>query len=171
MKKLLLLSFAVVGFAMGYAQPLTEPLTPPAKPTGDEVYTTVDEAPQFPGGQAELNKFLIKNIKYPDMARECDCQGRVFVSFVVDKDGTVIDAQIARKANPCGTTTCYDAAKNIVPCNNPDKASETIDCDASGLLDKEALRVVKLMPKWIPGKQNGKPVKVKFMLPIKFNLE
>jgi protein TonB len=170
MKKILLLFCTVLSFSSVNAQPMKEPLTDPSKPTGDEVYTIVDEAPQFPGGQEELNKFLIKNIKYPAMARECDCQGRVFVSFVIDKDGSVTDIQIARGAQKCGTTTCYDAAKNVVPCNDPNKASETIDCDASGMLDKEALRVVKLMPKWIPGKLNGKPVKVKYVLPIKFTL-
>ena len=153
------------------AQPMIEPLTGTSKPTGDEVYTIVDEAPQFPGGQDELNKFLIKNIKYPDMARECDCQGRVFVSFVIDKDGTVIDVQIARKANSCSTTTCYDATKSVVPCNDPNKDSETVDCDASGMLDKEAIRVVKIMPKWIPGKQAGKPASVQYILPVKFILQ
>jgi periplasmic protein TonB len=153
------------------AQPMTEPLTEPIKPTGDEVYTIVEEAPQFPGGQVELNNFLVKNLKYPNMARECDCQGRVFVSFIVDKDGSITSVEIIRKANSCSTITCYDSVKNIVPCNNQNKVTETVDCDVSGLLDKEALRVVKIMPKWEPGKQNGKAVKVKYIIPVKFALE
>jgi protein TonB len=170
MKKLILIFCTVLSFLLVNAQPMIEPLTGPSKPTGQEIYTIVDEAPQFPGGQDELNKFLMKNIKYPAMARECDCQGRVFVSFVIDKDGSVTDIQIARGAQKCGTTTCYDAAKNVVPCNSPDKASETVDCDASGMLDKEAFRVVKIMPKWVPGKQAGKPVRVQYNLPLKFTL-
>jgi protein TonB len=169
-KKLILIFCTVLSFSLVNAQPMIEPLTGQFKPTSDEVYTIVDEAPQFPGGQDELNKFLIKNIKYPVMARECECRGRVFVSFVIDKDGTVIDVKIARKANSCSTTTCYDAAKNIVPCNSPNKASETVDCDASGMLDKEAIRVIKIMPKWIPGKLAGKPVRVQYILPVKFTL-
>ncbi|UPT67114.1 MAG: energy transducer TonB [Sphingobacteriales bacterium JAD_PAG50586_3] len=90
---------------------------------------------------------------------------------MVDKDGSVTDVQIIRKANSCSRTTCYDADKKVVPCNDPNKVSKTIDCDVSGLLDKEALRVVKIMPKWTPGVQDGKNVKVKYNLPIKFALE
>lgn len=171
MKKIFFLFCAVISAFLVNAQPMVEPLTGASKPSGDEVYTTVDEMPQFPGGQVELNNFLINNLRYPDMARDCDCQGRVFVSFIVDIDGNVTNVQIVRKANSCSTITCYDATKNVVPCNNLNKVSETVDCDVSGLLDKEALRVVKIMPKWEPGKQNGKAVNVRYNIPIKFALE
>jgi protein TonB len=104
-----------------------------------QVYTFVEQMPTFPGGDDELFKYLSKNIKYPAMARESGVQGTVFVTFVVESDGKITDAQVLRGVG-------------------------------SGL-DQEALRVVKAMPAWKSGKQNGRSVRVQCNLPIKFTLK
>lgn len=105
----------------------------------ENVLTVAEKMPEFPGGTSELSKFLSNNIKYPAMARENRIEGRVIVSFVVEKDGFISDVEIAQSVNP--------------------------------ILDKEALRVVKLMPKWKAGVQKGKPVRVKYSIPVNFKLD
>ena len=104
-----------------------------------EIFQVVEEMPQFPGGTNECNKWLSKTLKYPQISAEQGVQGRVIVQFVVNKDGSIVDAQVVRGVDP--------------------------------YLDKEALRVVGLMPKWKPGMQRGKPVRVKFTLPVTFRLQ
>jgi protein TonB len=122
----------------------TQVYTPPAvveeeEESAQQIFTVVEEAPEFPGGQTELLKYLSKNIKYPVIAQENGIQGRVTVSFVVNRDGSIVDAEVIR------------------------------GIDQS--LDKEALRVVNSMPKWKPGKQRGKPVRVKYTVPVTFRLQ
>ena len=95
--------------------------------------------PEFPGGMAELMKYLQKNIKYPTISQENGVQGRVIVQFVVNRDGSIVDPVVLRSVDP--------------------------------YLDKEALRVVSTMPKWKPGEPRGKPVRVKFTLPVQFRLQ
>ena len=104
----------------------------------DEIFQVVEAMPEFPGGTAELMKWLQKNIKYPSIAAENGVQGRVIVQFVVNKDGAIVDPVVLLSVDP--------------------------------YLDKEAIRVVKSMPKWKPGEQRGKPVRVKFTLPVMFKL-
>ncbi len=104
-----------------------------------EIFTVVESMPEFPGGESALYKFLAKNIEYPQIANEGGIQGRVFVTFVVEKDGSITDVRVLR--------------------------------GIGGGCDEEAIRVVKSMPKWKPGKQRGKPVRVQYNLPIKFTLE
>jgi protein TonB len=105
----------------------------------NEIFTVVEDMPAFPGGDAALLKFIGSNLKYPVIAQENGIQGRVIVSFVIERDGSVADAVVVRGIDPS--------------------------------LDKEALRVVKSMPKWTPGKQRGKPVRVKYTLPVTFRLQ
>ncbi|WP_099464297.1 MULTISPECIES: energy transducer TonB [Parabacteroides] len=117
--------------------------TPPAVVEEEEesaqtIFTVVEEMPKFPGGDAELLKFLGKSVKYPVIAQENGIQGRVICSFVINRDGSVVDAEVVRGVDPA--------------------------------LDKEAIRVVNSMPKWTPGKQRGKPVRVKYTVPITFRL-
>ena len=95
--------------------------------------------PSFPGGQAALFEWLSKNIKYPVVAEENGVQGRVIVTFVVERNGSITDVQVVKSVDPS--------------------------------LDKEAVRVVKAMPHWIPGKQNGSAVRVKFTVPVTFRLQ
>lgn len=105
----------------------------------DEVYSTVEEKPEFPGGQKALMGWLADNLKYPMEAAEAGIQGRVIVKFVIDKNGSVTNPTIVRGV-----------------------------CDA---IDAEALRLVRSMPKWTPGKQKGKCVAVEFFLPVAFRLD
>lgn len=107
--------------------------------SAQQIFTVVEEMPKFPGGDSELLKFIAKSIKYPVIAQENGIQGRVICSFVVNRDGSVVDAEVLRGVDPS--------------------------------LDKEALRVISTMPKWTPGKQRGKPVRVKYTVPITFRLQ
>ena len=102
----------------------------------DPIFTVVESMPEFPGGEAMLEKFLKDNLQYPELARIGGIQGKVYVTFVVDEKGNITDIRLLR--------------------------------GIGGGCDEEALRVVKLMPKWIPGKQNGMPVRVIVTLPVKF---
>ena len=108
-------------------------------PDPNKAYDVVDEMPQFPGGPYALFEFISKNIQYPKEAEDANLQGRVIVSFVVEKDGSVSNAKVVRPIDP--------------------------------LLDAEALRVVNSMPKWIPGKQNGEAIRIKYTVPVTFRLE
>lgn len=104
-----------------------------------QVFFIVEEMPEFPGGEAALRAFIAKSINYPVIAQENGIQGKVYVTFVVDKDGGISEAKIARGVDPS--------------------------------IDKEALRVVNSLPKWKPGKQRGKPVRVSYTVPISFVLQ
>ena len=108
-------------------------------PVEEEVFDMVEQAPQFPGGPAELMAWLGKNIRYPVIAQENGIQGRVICQFVVGSDGSVRDIKVMRGVDPS--------------------------------LDKEAIRVIQSMPKWIPGRQNGKAVSVRYTLPVTFKLQ
>ena len=118
--------------------------TPPAVVEEEEefsqqIFTVVETMPEFPGGQGALLQYLAKSIKYPVIAQENGIQGRVTCTFVVNKDGSIVDAEVIRGVDPS--------------------------------LDKEALRVINSMPKWSPGKQRGKPVRVKYTVPVTFRLQ
>ena len=115
-----------------------EPEPEVKKPKEEEIFVAVEQPAQFPGGQAALMKWLGNNIRYPEAAQQNDIQGRVIVKFVVEKDGSIGQAQVVRG----------------------------VDKD----LDREALRVVKKMPSWQPGKNNGVAVRSYFTLPVTFKL-
>jgi protein TonB len=104
-----------------------------------QIFMVVESMPEYPGGEASLYTFLAENIKYPQMAKESGIQGRVFVTFVVERDGRVTDVRVLR--------------------------------GIGGGCDEEAIRVVQSMPKWTPGKQRGKSVRVQYNLPVKFTLQ
>lgn len=105
----------------------------------NKVFDVVEQMPSFPGGPSALMKYLSENVRYPVVAQENGVQGRVVVSFVVEKDGHITDVKVVRSVDPS--------------------------------LDKEAARVVKSMPSWIPGKQNGSAVRVKYNVPVSFKLQ
>ena len=110
------------------------------EPEEQTIFEVVEQMPEFPnGGMAGLMQFLSKNIKYPTIAQENGTQGRVVVQFVVNKDGSIVDATVLRGVDP--------------------------------YLDKEAIRVINSMPKWKPGMQRGKPVRVKYTVPVMFRLQ
>lgn len=102
-------------------------------------FIIVENMPTFPGGEKKMLEYVAKNVKYPQLAKEVGTQGRVFVSFVVEKDGSITNVTILRGIG-------------------------------SGC-DEEAMRVVKSMPKWNPGLQCGRAVRVSCNLPINFKLQ
>ena len=104
-----------------------------------EIFQIVEEMPAFPGGEQKLMEYVGKNIKYPQIARETGIQGRVFIGFVVEPDGSVSNVKLLR--------------------------------GIGGGCDEEAMRVVKSMPKWKPGKQRGKAVRVSYQIPVFFKLQ
>ena len=112
---------------------------PVAEPKTEEIFRSVEQMPQFPGGEAALMKFLASHINYPPMAAENNVQGKVIVQFVVDKTGKVGEVKVIR----------------------------AVDKD----LDHEAIRVCQSLPKFTPGRQNGRPVSVWYTLPIQFKLQ
>lgn len=111
------------------------------EPEVEHVFTIVEQMPEFPGGELEMQKFIVKNIIYPQVERENGISGTVHVSFVVDKDGHINDVKVLRGVN--GGPNC----------------------------DKEAVRVIKSMPQWKGGKQNGRGVPVQINVPIRFVLK
>ena len=104
----------------------------------DDIFLVVETQPEYPGGLSALRSFVKENLKYPQICRENNIQGRVIVSFIVDKDGSVVEPVVVNSVHPA--------------------------------LDAEALRLVSIMPKWTPGMQRGKPVRVKYTVPLTFSL-
>ena len=115
-----------------------DPERMPEPPKANPIIDFVDIEPVYPGGVEEMMKFISREVKYPAIDREVENQGRVYVEFVVEKDGSLTNIKILRGV------------------------SETID--------REAIRVVQLMPNWAPGEVGGKIVRCKSRLPIKFEL-
>jgi periplasmic protein TonB len=115
--------------------------TGPGEAAAPEIYTVVEEMPEFPGGPMEMMKYIQKNIQYPAMAREAGIGGKCFLKFVVGPEGSISDVQVLKGVPGCP------------------------DCD------KEAVRVVKSMPKWKAGKMNGRAVNVYFNIPINFTIK
>ena len=106
----------------------------------EEIHQVVEQMPEFPGGMKALMQYLQENIKYPRISRENGSQGRAFICFVVNTDGSIQDVEVAKSSSDV-------------------------------YLDKEAVRVVETMPRWNPGKQAGKAVRVRFTLPVTFRLK
>jgi len=104
----------------------------------EEFFMTVEEMPEFPGGDLGLMKYIKKNVNYPKIAKEYNITGKVYISFIVDKIGSVTNVKVVRG----------------------------VDKD----LDAEAVRVIKSLPKYKPGKQRGKPARVMFTVPVNFTL-
>ena len=118
--------------------------TPAGKNTatvgGTSVYTVVEQDPEFDGGMEALVPWLGSHVNYPAEAREQQVEGTVFVTFVVETDGSISNVRVVNHR------------------------------DAMAALEQEAVRLVRAMPKWKPGKQQGKKVRVQFTLPIQFQL-
>ena len=104
-----------------------------------EIFQIVEEMPEYPGGEKKLLEYVGKSVKYPQIARESGIQGRVFVNFVIEPDGSVSNVKVLR--------------------------------GIGGGCDEEAVRVIKSMAKWKPGKQRGKAVRVSYTLPVNFKLQ
>ena len=109
------------------------------KPKEEEIFTAVEQNAEFPGGMSAMYKFLGENIKYPAAAQRANVTGKVFVKFVVEKNGSVGQVEVMKGIG--------------------------FGCD------EEAIRVIKAMPKWNPGRQNGKNVRVWYNMPVTYKLE
>ena len=103
-----------------------------------EVFSIVEQMPEFPGGEKALRKFIADNLRYPRVAIDSGIMGKVYVTFTVEKDGSVSNPIVIRGVDPD--------------------------------LDREAIRLIRSLPKWTPGKQNGKPVRVSYTVPVSFLL-
>ena len=135
MKKTLAIALLVALGAMAHAQK-------PARATvtkSTEIFTVVEKNPEYPGGDEALYQFIASNIQYPEAAKADGKGGMVYLTFVIETDGTISDVKVLRSPHPA--------------------------------LGEEAVRVVRLMPKWKPGKQRGKKVRVQYNLPINFQLQ
>jgi len=119
---------------------LTPALSPFTKDGKDNPlnFRVVEDLPQFPGGAAELMKWLTRNLRYPATAQRQKIEGKVVVQFIINKDGTMANLKVVKSLNP--------------------------ECD------REALRVMRMMPKWKPGVQNDKPCRTMVCIPIVFKL-
>jgi protein TonB len=120
-------------------EPIVYDITPVSEENVDEEpLIFADVMPEFPGGEAARRAFLKGNLNFPQMAKDAGISGKVYIGFVVAKDGSIQDIEVLR--------------------------------GVGGGLDEEALKVVKAMPKWNPGFNNGRPVNVRFVMPISFTL-
>ena len=102
------------------------------------VMRTVEQIPEFPGGIVQFMKWLTRNLRYPPQAQQQKIQGKVVISFIVNKDGSISAPTIVKSVDP--------------------------------VLDSDAMRVVRMMPRWKPGMEKGKPCRTMFAIPINFVL-
>ena len=130
----------VIGDGEGVArQPDVTEALPQIPITKDSVVLkTVEQLPEFPGGIVQFMKWLTRNLRYPSMAQSQRIQGKVVISFIINKDGSIASPTIVQSADP--------------------------------LLDREAMRVIRMMPHWKPGLQDGKPCRTMFAIPVNFQL-
>lgn len=137
MKKtiILLAAMAMAGVAAAQTDVNKESAVRP----DSEIFTVVEQDPQFPGGSDALYQFLGQNAHYPEKAKAEGIQGTVYLTFIIEKDGSISNIRVLRSP--------------------------------SDMLSDEARRLVKSMPKWKPGKQRGKNVRVQYNLPINFQLD
>lgn len=135
----------------------------------DPVFEVTEEPAQYPSGQAALMQFLAQNIRYPKIAAENGVQGRVLVQFVVEKDGSLSNFAVVKKS---GDTITKNAQSGITV-NALGSATEEskVPQEAFDALNAEAVRVLREMPKWIPAKQRGQEVRMRYTLPITFRLQ
>ncbi len=135
------LFFQACVLSTAFAQTEGDPPLPPA--VSDSIIydpLTIEEYPVFPGGTDAMMKYLASNIKYPGFCKEMGISGKVFIEFIVEKDGSVSNVYVRKGVAACPA------------------------------MDKEAVRAIKTFPKWKPGMQNGKPVRTKMIIPVSFKL-
>ena len=135
----------------------------------DKTFDLVEQAPTYPGGQGEIMKYLSTHLRYPAVAREMQTEGEITVKFIVDKTGFVRSPQVVetKTKSPLITAEVAKAAKE-----GDEEAVEISRnyYDAVEALKEEAIYVVRNMPRWEPGRQNGKRVETSYTLPVSFKL-
>ncbi len=130
----------------------------------DPIFEVTEEPAQYPGGQAALMQYVAQNIRYPKIAAENGVQGRVLVQFVIEKDGSLSNFKVVKDAKPVSDGITVNAQGTTAEGNDIPK-------EAYGALNIEAVRVIREMPNWIPAKQQGEAVRMKYTLPINFRLQ
>ena len=132
----------------------------------DPVFNVCEQVPSFPGGEVKLMEFIARNIKYPEAATKSGVQGRVIVQFIVEKDGSLTNATVLENPKKSAVNMV------VVTANMPDKQRQDAEAHNAGVqaLRDEAIRMVQAMPQWSPGKQNGKAVRCRFVIPVTFRL-
>lgn len=113
----------------------------PEEPLEEDWVTFAEPMPQYPGGEEAFKAYLTTNLRYPELEREESIEGTVYLSIIVEPNGAVTNVTVLRGVN-----------------GGPG-------------LKQEAIRLLKAMPPWTPGRQNGRPVRVKLNVPVKFRLE
>ena len=144
-------------------RPADSPTAQPSASSDEILYEDLEQKPEFPGGMKAMMEYLSSNVKYPVEAQKMGEQGRVIVGFIVEKDGTVSNAKVVKS----NRYTLVEIEKD----GTVVKKLETSEGPVIHELEAEALRVVQSMPKWMPGKLNGKAVRVKYNLPVSFRLQ
>lgn len=136
----------------------------------EEGIEIADVQPEYPGGINELMQFLRQSLKYPAIAQEHGVESRIIIQFVVDKEGSISPNEM--NILQTGTST-LEYADMLESMSGNQKTTERVHAlrKAVNALENEAIRVIKIMPKWKPGYKNGKAVRVKFALPITFRLQ
>ena len=135
----------------------------------DPIFEVVEEPAQYPGGQAALMQYLAQNIRYPKISAENGVQGRVLVQFVIEKDGSLSNFAVVKKS---GDTITKNAQSGItVKALGSATEESKVPQEAFDALNAEAVRVLREMPKWIPAKQRGQEVRMRYTLPITFRLQ
>lgn len=140
---------------------------------GKPTEKTVEVMPRFPGGEKACIDYVAGHLVYPELAKKNGVMGRVMVQFTVATDGSLQDVKVVKKkvavkAKPGNTDAVSGASAQV----SPEEAArwKAVKEKCGWLLEEEALRIVRGMPKWEPGTQNGKAVCVKYVLPVKFTL-
>lgn len=146
----LLLASSLIAQEQPPPPPRSEPIEVTAEPGDDAVpvvtdapqepLTVAEQMPEFPGGQQAMMAYMVKHMRYPQDCIESEIEGKVFMGFVVGGDGLITDVKVMRGVPACPA------------------------------MDKEAARVVQSMPNWTPGRQNGRPVAVRMVVPVVFKL-
>jgi outer membrane biosynthesis protein TonB len=133
----------------------------------DKTFNLVEQAPSFPGGQGEIMKYLSTHLRYPVVAREMQVEAEVTVQFIVDKTGLVRSPKVTKVAadSPVG-----DPRKITAEGQNADAETALNYLDAVEALKEEAVYVVRNMPRWEPGRQNGRRIETTYTLPVSFKL-
>ena len=145
MKKIIFTALLAVVGIIGYGQTTED--------SNDEIFHVVEQMPEFPGGDEAFFKYLGDNLQYPIKAREAGIEGKIIVEFVVEADGSITNV-----------------LAHYLPRRNDSQNQNASVNSFQKELENEAIRVIKAMPKWIPGKQRGKNVRVAYRCPVTFSL-
>ena len=161
-KALLSILFTALTMSVGAQSADSTYVTNDSTTENSHVYDVIDQLPQFPGGQKALLEFLGKNVKYPELAAKYGVEGRVIMAFIVEKDGSISGIKAANcKIQHFNTTKFSQETEN---------RQKELKEQFALLFAKEGARVLRMTPKWIPGRNKGELVRAKYVVPITFRM-